>query len=287
MKVGLIGTGLMGKPMARKIKEAGFDLRVYNRTKEKAVDLKKEGVEVENSVQKLLEESDTVILILSDYNAIVSLLFEDEISFQGKTIIQMSTIAPKESLLLKDRIENLNGVYFEAPVLGSIPQIENKELITLIGDTRQNYKNYQNLFESFSNKIVYIGETGKAAAIKLALNQLIASETAIFSMSLGYLREKDVDIEKFMDILRGSALYAPTFDKKLDNYVERNFDNPNFPLKHLLKDIKLMINDFDAEGINIKPLDAVKEIVKEGVETKLADKDYSALYNIVHPKREK
>ena len=285
MKVGLIGTGLMGKPMSRKVKDAGYDLMVFNRTIEKAKDLKDDGIEVAKSLHDLVDFADVILVILSDYNAITNMLFEDDVSFEGKTIIQMSTITPKESLLIKDRIEKLTGEYFEAPVLGSIPQILDRKLIVLVGGTEQNKSDYEKLFQSFSDKIVYIGEVGKGAAIKLALNQLIATQTAAFSMSLGYLREMNVEVDKFMDILKGSALYAPTFEKKLDRYMNRDFSDPHFPLKHLLKDVRLMIDQFGYEGIDTKQLKAIEEIIKMGLEQKLSEKDYSSLYNVIHPEK--
>lgn len=286
MKVGLVGTGLMGKPMALKIKKAGFDLTVYNRTKSKAEELKRAAINVAESFHELITNCNVILIILSDYNAITNTLFRENISFENKTIIQMSTISPKESILLKERIEKFGGRYFEAPVLGSIPQIEEEKLIVLIGGAENDIGEYSKLFESFSNKIVYIGETGKASAIKLALNQLIATETAAFAMSLGYLRERGVDVEKFMDILKSSALYAPTFEKKLENYLTRDFSNPNFPLKHLLKDVRLMISQFKQEGINTQTLEGVEAVIKKGLEEKLSEKDYSSLYNIIHPKRD-
>lgn len=286
MKVGLVGTGLMGKPIALKIKKAGFDLTVYNRTKSKAEELKNSGIKVAESFRELITNCNVIPVILSDYTAVTNILFSENISFENKTIIQMSTISPKESILLKERIEKLKGRYFEAPVLGSIPQIEEEKLIVLVGGTENDIEEYSKLFKSFSNKIVYIGIVGKASAIKLALNQLIATETAAFAMSLGYLRELGVDVEKFMDILKSSALYAPTFEKKLDNYLSRDFNNPNFPLKHLLKDVHLMIDQFRQEGINTQTLEGVEAVIRKGLEEKLSEKDYSSLYNIIHPKRD-
>lgn len=285
MKIGLIGTGLMGKPMARKIKEAGYDLMVYNRTIQKAKELENDNIKVAESAKMLIDYADVILVILADFNAVTNLLFEEDMNFKGKTVVQMSTITPKESLLLKERVEKLNGNYFEAPVLGSIPQILDQKLIVLVGGTEENKEEYKKLFGSFSNKIVYIGGVGKAAAIKLALNQLIASETAAFGMSLGYLREMDVDVDKFMDILKGSALFAPTFEKKLGNYMQRDFSNPNFPLKHLLKDVRLMIDQFGQSGINTKGLEAIAEIIKTGLDQKLSEKDYSSIYNVIHPVR--
>ena len=286
MKVGLAGTGLKGKPMALKIQKAGFDITVYNRTITKTKELENEGIKVAQTFSELLKNSDVIVVMLSDYSAITNIFFSEKVSFEGKVIVQMSTISPKESILLQQRVSKLGGNYFEAPVLGSIQQIEEEKLIVLVGGTKHDKDVYSKLFESFSNKIVYIGEVGKASAIKLALNQLIATETAAFAMSLGYLRERNVDVDMFMDILKGSALYAPTFEKKLTNYLSRDFNNPNFPLKHLLKDVKLMVSQFHQEGIDTQTLEGVEAVIKKGLEEKLGEKDYSSLYNIIHPKRD-
>ncbi|MCB9248185.1 MAG: NAD(P)-dependent oxidoreductase [Ignavibacteriales bacterium] len=287
MRLGLIGTGLMGKPMAEKLIEAEYDLKIYNRTAGKAESLINIGAKAFTDVNELANNSDVIIMMLSNYDAIQEVLFESNISqLENKTIIQMSTIAPTESLELKSRVEKLRGEYFEAPVLGSINQILDKELIVLVGSNEIQFAKYKKMFESFSKKIMYIGEVGKASAIKLALNQLIISETAAFSMSLGYVRENNLNIETFMDILRSSALYAQTFDKKLPNYLERNFENPNFPVKHLLKDLDLMLNEFADKNINTDTLKGIRKILVDSIKTGNSDKDYSAIYNSIHIKKD-
>jgi 3-hydroxyisobutyrate dehydrogenase len=157
------------------------------------------------------------------------------------------------------------------------------ELFVLVGGTEYQYNKWKSIFKVFSNKITYIGEIGKASAMKLALNQLIASETVTFSMSLGYLRKKNLNINTFMDILRESSLYAPTFDKKLNRMLERNFDNPNFPIKHLLKDIDLILAEFGESEIDTSSLKGVRKVLIKSIQNGLSEKDYSALYNTIHP----
>ncbi len=286
MKIGLIGTGLMGKPMGMRLLAAGFDLSVYNRTKEKTKELGEKGATVFESSKDLIEQTEIIILMLAHYEAIHDTLFSENADLNSKTILQMSTISPKESAQLKTRIENSGGEYLEAPVLGSIPQASNGELIIMVGSSVPQFKSYKNILDVLGNKVLHAGEVPKAAALKLALNQLIVTETAAFSMSLGYVRNSNVDINIFMDILRGSALYAPTFDKKLDRYLNRNFDNPNFPVKHLLKDLNLISESFSSENINNLILEAEKPILQKAIEIGLGDKDYSALYNVIHPEKE-
>lgn len=124
---------------------------------------------------------------------------------------------------------------------------------------------------------------GKASALKLALNQLIASLTASFSLSLGLVLHAGVDPDIFMRVLRNSALYAPTFDKKLDNMKNRNFIPPNFPVKHLLKDVDLILNSSSKAGLNTAQLEGARKILVDAIEKGLKEEDYSALYNAVNP----
>ena len=86
-----------------------------------------------------------------------------------------------------------------------------------------------------------------------------------------------------MAILRDSALYAPTFDKKLQRMVDRNFANPNFPSKHLLKDTRLFAQAADAYGLNTTVVKAIAQVVRQTADAGLQDDDYSALYNTVSP----
>ena len=241
------------------------------------------GATVFKTSSELIKKSDVIILMLTDYDAIRSVLFdENDSQYENKTIIQMSTIAPEESKEIELKVNKLRGEYFEAPVLGSINQILNKELITLFGAKKEQYDKWKPLFENFGENVIHIGNVGDASAMKLALNQLIVSQTVAFSMSLGYLREKQLDVNLFMKILRNSALYAPTFDKKLENMMERNFNNPNFPVKHLLKDLDLILGEFGQENINTNSLKGIRKIFIDSIELGNAEMDYSAIYDSIH-----
>ncbi len=283
MRIGLIGTGLMGAPIVEKLLDANFDMRVYNRSAAKLAKLVDKGAKKYSNIHELINDSDTVISMLTDFDAFNELVLNTGLNrLTGKTFIQMSTIAPPESIELQTRIEKLDGAYLEAPVLGSIPQIKAGELIILVGSTKEQFEKWKTVFDILGNKILHIGKVGDAAAMKLALNQLIITETTAFSMSLGYIREHNLDVNQFMDILRGSAIYAPTFDKKLPRMLERKFDNPNFPVKHLLKDLDLILNEFGSSNINTNALKGIRKIIVSELEKGEGNLDYSAIYNSIH-----
>lgn len=283
MELAFIGTGLMGAPMAQKLLEAGYKLSVYNRTPGKAQALASLGAKMEESFENAIHNRDVIIFMVSDYSAVRNLIDSvNKKDFKGKTVIQMSTVSPNENKILEAELNACGCNFIEAPVLGSIPQINAKSLFVLVGSSPELFEKYKQLFSAFSNRIDYVGQVGKASALKLGLNQLIVGLTTVFTMSLGYIRENNIDVSFFMDIVRNSALYAPTFDKKLDNYLNRDFSSPNFPLKHLLKDLDLILDAFGEKGINTETLKGVRSVLRTAVNNGMGDLDYSALYNAVH-----
>jgi len=92
-------------------------------------------------------------------------------------------------------------------------------------------------------------------------------------------------VETFMSVLRESALYAPTFDKKLKRMVRHNYSNPNFPTKHLLKDTRLFLEAAKTEGLTVSSLQGMETILEAALELGLGDEDYSALYEVIQSQK--
>jgi 3-hydroxyisobutyrate dehydrogenase len=281
--IGFLGTGLMGQPMVLRLLEANITVTAYNRTASKLEPLQAAGARIVDSPEAVLEAADCSLLMLSDRAAIEELLLSRQSlsNLENHTIIQMGTIAPIESQLIRDALVNAGGEYLEAPVLGSIPQVKTGELIVMVGSTPEQFDRYTPLLQHFSSTPMYVGEVGTAAAMKLALNQLIAGLTATFAISLGFVARQGVDIEQFMSVVRQSALYAPTFDKKLSRMRDGNYDNPNFPTKHLLKDTNLFLEQARVLGLNTSSLEGIKHLIQQAIALGLADSDYSAIYSAI------
>ncbi|KPJ96548.1 MAG: hydroxyacid dehydrogenase, partial [Gammaproteobacteria bacterium SG8_11] len=200
-RIALLGTGLIGGPMAKRLVQSGYPLTVYNRTISKTDSLKNAGATVAQSPKGAIESAECSILVLADGAAINETLFsnDSEIDFADRTIIQMGTILPDESVAFMNKIAAGGGHYFESPVLGSIPQATEGKLIVMVGATPDQFEQWKNLLKCFGEEIHYIGEVGKAAALKLALNQLIASLTAAFSLSLGIVQRRQIEVNTFME----------------------------------------------------------------------------------------
>jgi 3-hydroxyisobutyrate dehydrogenase len=278
----------MGAPLAERLLAAGYRLIVWNRTREKAEPLVAKGARLAESAAQAIASADLLITWLADRVAIQEVLFPAERSslLEGKTILQMGTIGPSHSRGLEDAALAHGAAYLEAPVLGSIPEAQAGTLLLMVGSTPEQFDRYQPLFKVFGERPMYVGEVGKAAALKLAFNQLIASLTAAFSLSLGMIQEEGVRVELFMDMLRESALYAPTFDKKLMRMLERNYTQPNFPARHLLKDLDLFLDAASDYGLTATCLEGVRDTVAVSLAKGLADADYSAMNEVIHPPKD-
>jgi 3-hydroxyisobutyrate dehydrogenase len=286
MRIAFIGTGLMGAPMAERVIALGYSLIVYNRTREKLEKLRSLGAEVADSPAKAIAESDCTILMLSDARAIDETLLSPESgpALAGHTIIQMGTISPSQSIHIRDTVNSAGGDYLEAPVLGSIPEAVSGKLIVMVGATKEQYERQLHLLKCFGPNPLRVGGVGQAAALKLALNQLIGSLTASFCLSLGFIERNGIDPDIFMEILRKSSLYAPTFDKKLNRFLERDYSKPNFPAKHLAKDLGLILEEAKKADLDTSGLAGIYQILEKAQNAGFSDTDYSAIFEVICPK---
>ena len=277
--VSLLGTGLLGAPIALRLASTGLAVTVWNRSASRSEPLGEAGLAVVRTAAEALLASPVTILMLAHAPAIRAVLFSPETlaALAGRTVIQMGTIGPDESRAFAAEVAAAGGEWIEAPVLGSIPQADSGTLQVMVGGTAEQLERLEPLLSRLGRDVRLVGEVGKAAALKLALNQLIGSLTAAFATSLAYVRASEVDTELFMDVLRPSALYAPTFDKKLGRMLDREYSNPSFPLRLLRKDVELFRRGALELGLLPRVAEGVLDVVDAAMDRGLADGDYAAL----------
>ena len=283
MKVSVLGAGLMGSPFCLRLLGEGHEVTVYNRSSDKLTHLISKGANITTNPCDAIANSKIIIMMLSGYSAITEVLFSTPIDMEDKLFVQMGTISPNESRELFARISRLGAKYIEAPVLGSIPEALSGKLIVMVGGSLDDFNYVVPVLDCLGEKPILIGDVGTAAALKLAMNQLIAALTTAFSLSLGFCMRNGVDTEIYMDVVRKSALYAQTYDKKLKKYLERNFDGANFSAKHLNKDVNLFLADAESLGMDCSSLQGIAKITAQAIKQGLGDKDYSAIYEIINP----
>ena len=276
----------MGSAIARRLLSQEQQVYGWNRTPEKGEPLVALGLGWAETPAQLVAAVDYCLILLSDAQAIGDTLSSEAVLNQlpGRTCLQMGTIAPDQSRALAHQIEGVGGRYLEAPVLGSRPEAEAGKLIIMAGGSGETFEHCLPLLRLLGEAPRLVGSVGQGAVVKLAMNQLIAGLTASFSLSLGLVRAEGVSVELFMDLLRNSALYAPTFDKKLLKYLNSTYGEANFSLKHLRKDVHLFRQVAESLGLDGTLLTAMEQACDRGMDQGLADRDYSVLYEILQHK---
>ncbi|BAZ78989.1 NAD(P)-dependent oxidoreductase [Sphaerospermopsis kisseleviana CS-549] len=280
MKVAFLGTGLMGLPMAQRLLAANIELIAYNRTPEKLAPLQAAGAAIATKPREAIRSAECIILMLSNAAAIYHVLLTDTSwhTLSGRSIIQMGTTTPQESQEIRNAVVAAGGEYIEAPVLGSIPEAETGKLIVMVGGEEEQYQRHVKLLSNFGPDPVYIGPVGSAASLTLALNQLIASLTTSFALSLAFVQLQGIDVELFMRVLRDSKLYAPIFDQNLNRMLDGNYSKANLPTKQLIKEIDLFISEAKSLGLNLSSIEGVKHILQSAMKMSYPEDDYSSVF---------
>jgi len=281
MTLALLGTGLLGSAIASRLLTQGHPLTLWNRSSARCRPLLEAGALQAASPAEAAAASRWLLTVLSDAEASRAVLLEQiDTGLAGRVVLQIGTIGPDQSRELAAAVEARGGHYLEAPVLGSRPEALAGRLQLMVGGPDALVQEAMPLLQELSEAPLHLGEVGSAMAAKLALNQLIASLTHAFSLSLHLVQRSGVDLEAFMGLLRSSALYAPTFDKKLERELNRDYTNPNFPTAHLRKDLDLFIRAARQAGLELEGLDGLLRLLQRSADQPLDQLDYCALHEL-------
>jgi len=279
MDIAVLGTGLLGAAMAERLLRQGHRLTVWNRNPQRCAALVEAGAQQAASPAAAVAAAELVLTVFADGASTAAVLLEQAgAALNGKLVLQAATIAPHDSEALARRLQDLNCAYLETPVLGSRPEALAGRLLVMVGGTSTDLARALPLLRELDPEPKHLGPVGAASHTKLALNQLIASLTHSFSLSLHLVQQAGVDVEAFMAILRGSALYAPTFDKKLAKELAGDYGNPNFSTAHLRKDLNLFVAAATALGLDTQGLAGLQALLQRATAAGLDGLDYSALH---------
>lgn len=277
--VSLLGTGLLGTAIAQRLLDRGLDVHVWNRDASRLGPLVDQGATPILDLHDAALNRDAVITVLRDGNVTAEVVRSLGPLAQA-TVIPMGTMGVKESQNLAAQVIRQGGDYLEAPVLGSRPQALSGTLLVMAGGTATAFTRQQDLLAQLSQQPIHVGDVGSGAATKLALNQMIASLTHSFSLALRLIQQSGVPVETFMKILRPSALYAPTFDKKLQRMLDQHYSDPNFSTALLRKDLRLFLEESATAGLQASGLQGLASLLDEAQGGDLDDQDYCALHEL-------
>jgi 3-hydroxyisobutyrate dehydrogenase-like beta-hydroxyacid dehydrogenase len=252
-KVGFIGLGIMGAPMCGNILAKGHDVTVYNRSSEKMAPLVAAGAKGASSVAQLVERADVVITMLSDPAAVWEVVAETAGVLSalkaGKTYIDMSTVSPESSREIAAMVRKTGADFLEAPVLGSRKPATEGTLVILTGGDPEVAGRMEPILLAMGSKVVYMGEVGLAAHMKLIINQMLGALLCVFSEAALTGTAAGIPAEKILEVVQSSVVGCQAIQiKGRDMLVDRVFQ-VHFPLRHAHKDMRLAVLAGDAAGV--------------------------------------
>ncbi len=282
--VGFAGLGIMGGPMARNLLEAGFELSVYTRTREKAERFAAEhGAHPAATPAEAAEGADAFITMVPDAPQVEEVLFGDAGAAAALAddalVVDMSTIAPTASRSLGERLSPRS--YVEAPVSGSKPKAEDGTLTIFAGGEAAAFERALPLFEAMGERIVHVGPVGHGQMAKLLTNTMGAVNAAVLAEVVRTAKAAGLDRDAFLEVAAGSAGASAMLNLKGGPMFEESFEPALFKLEHMLKDLRHTLDEARALGIELQLPSVAEGFYERAVEGGHAEEDFAAVYTAV------
>jgi len=278
-KLGFVGIGYMGRPIAQRLLEAGFKLTAYDRDRSKAEDLIRYGGTVAENVSELSTGCDTVLSCLPTDEAVLSIYGGPDGVFanahRGSLVIDMSTVYPETSQQLS-RLGSECGVdVLDVTISGSTPAAE-RGLLTLFGGGDQTrFVAAESIFRAIARNYFYLGPNGSGATMKLVVNALLGIGMQAIAEAVALGEKAGLDRHRLLEVLSYTAVVAPAHLGKLQRAMNGDY-SPQFPLRLMNKDFGLIFNLAASLGVRMPAAAAAFEVnARQSVLG--AEQDFSAV----------
>ena len=287
LKVGFIGLGLMGKPMALNIHKKGFPLAVYNRSPKRLADFKKLGIYTYSSPAELAKNSDVVITMITAPKDVKEVALGKngiiEGAHPGLIHIDMSTIGPSAAKEVAKGLARKKIDFIDAPVTGSTDRAKTGELVIFVGGDKKVFEIVKPVLEAMGTELPYMGPVGSGQAIKL-VNNLIGGETIavlgeafMLGLSLGLTKKQ------IYEALKNTFSISPNMKNKMPMIVEGKIP-VMFSVANMRKDLKLGLIE-KPPSTPLPILKTAEAIYKKTMDQGWGEEDIAATFKIISQKK--
>jgi 2-hydroxy-3-oxopropionate reductase len=283
-KVGFIGLGIMGKPMAKNLMEAGYDLVLYNRTLEKAEELAEDGAEVAANPREVAENSDIVVTMLPDSpdvrNVVAGKDGVVEGIQEGALLVDMSTISPVVTEELAAKLGERGALMLDAPVSGGDVGAIEGTLSIMVGGSEEDFERAKPLFDVMGKTVNHVGPTGAGQVTKAANQVVVALTIEAVSEALVLGSRGGVAPEKILDVLSGGLAGNKVMEVKREKFLSHEFD-PGFRSELHHKDLGIALAAGREYGV-VLPVTAIVDQMLLAMKKKgWGGEDHSALLRVI------
>jgi 3-hydroxyisobutyrate dehydrogenase-like beta-hydroxyacid dehydrogenase len=287
MKIGFVGLGIMGSAMAANLVKAGFEVTVWNRSPEKCQPLVAAGAGICDSPRAVAGVSDILFAMMATPAAVESVRDGADGIIAGLRpgtgYVDMSTVDAETSIVSARLTHQAGGLFLEAPVAGSRKPAEDATLTIMAAGDRALYDSSLPALEKMGRKILYLGETGNAARMKLANNLVMGGMLTALCEGLALAAGSGLDTAQLLEVLDSGAVSNPMFRLKGPQIAANREFPAAFPLKHMQKDLRLALRLAEAVGQPLFATATVNEIYKAALAQGLGDADFAAVCRVIRP----
>lgn len=284
LRVGFMGLGIMGRAMAENILQGGWPLTVYNRSRDKTVILGELGARVASTPRELAEASDVVICMLTGPQAVYALLTGEDGCARGldkgKVFVNMGTVSPAYAREIASGLAPLGVTYVDAPVSGSKKPAEQGQLVILAGGPEAVVQELTPLFLAMGKQVVHCGDVGQGSMAKMAINMLLGSMMESMGEMLALGRAGGLSDDVLFEVLTAGPLACGLFGLK-EKMLREDYFPPQFPLKHMAKDLKYVLDTADEVGAPVPAAAAMQQLYAAGRARGLGDMDFAAVAKVL------
>ena len=283
-KIGLIGTGMLGNAVAQHLLESGFEVTAFNRTREKTLDIERKGARIVSSPKEVATNSELVIIVIKDAEAVKQISFEKNGIIEGNhkelIVADMSTVDPVESKNISEKFAEYNIPKLDVPVMGGPNVAINGQLVMMSSGNREIFDACKDVFDTIASKVFFLGESGVAHSVKLAMNLQIAMLALALSEGITLVKKLNVDPKIFLEVLNSTYFKTGMSEGKAYKMIEGKYDI-TFTLANLKKDITTMTNTAKSLGIDLPMISKAEEVYDNAIKAGFAKTDYTGIIEYI------
>ena len=283
-KIGVVGTGMLGEAVGLHLLDVGYEVTIFNRTKEKMKKLKEKGASIAESPKQVAENSDLVITIVKDANAVKEVIFGNSGIIFGKhdgiCIADMSTVNPNSTREISKQVIEDGIDYLEIPVMGGPNVAIDGKLVMMASGKKEVFEKFKTVFDSIAEQSFYLGGTGTAHSIKLAMNLQIAMLALSLSEGITLTKKAGFDPEIFLKILNSTYFKTGMSEGKAHQMISESIE-PTFTLANLKKDLDTINDAADSFNAELPMAKIARKIYADATEAGFGDIDYTGIISYI------
>jgi 3-hydroxyisobutyrate dehydrogenase len=274
--VAVLGTGTIGEPVARNLARAGFDVRVWNRTREKAEPLADDGAAVCGTAAEAARGAELVLTLLADADVTAETV--EEVKFEdGAVWIQSATVGVDGAERLAELAQEKGVAFVDAPVLGTRKPAEEAKLVVLASGPGDALGRCEPLFAAIGGQTRRLGPVPNGSKLKMVTNLWLLAVTEGAAEAIALAEGLGLDPREFLATMEGSQIDTPYLHLKGEAMIDRKLE-PSFKLELAAKDASLVLGAAARAGVEARVGRAVRDAFERGVELGHGDEDMAAVY---------